>query len=132
MDLINRYEESPFWALIGLKVDSIEENSAKIKLNITPNLLNGKGILHGGVIATMLDAVMGINIKLRSSEIQLATINLTTQYIKPVKLNEVIYASAEIIQFGKNIVCIEARITNENNDHVSIGIGTFKVNIIER
>lgn len=133
MDLIRRrYEESPFWTLIGLKVDSIEENHARIKLEVNQSLLNGGGkILHGGVITSMLDAVMGINIKLKSNVTQLATITLTTQYIKAVKLDEVLYASAEIVQMGRSIACLEARITNQNNEIVSIGVGTFKVKITD-
>lgn len=128
MSLIKLYEESPFWALIGLKVDSIDEKSARIKLKVGPNVLNGNKILHGGVVTTMLDAVMGINLKLQQRDIQIATISLTTQYIKIVRLDEIVYASAEIVQIGGSIACIEARITNEKGELISVGIGTFKIN----
>jgi acyl-coenzyme A thioesterase 13 len=128
VNLIERYEVSPFWNLIGIKVDSIEENRARIKLTINKNLLNGNKILHGGIVTSLLDAVMGINLKLNVGETPFATISLTSQFLKVVKVDETIYATAELIQNGRSVACMEARLINENDELISIGLGTFKIN----
>ena len=128
MNIKERYEESPFWSLIGMKVDSIEENRARIKLKVTRNLLNGNNILHGGVVTTLLDAAMGINLKLTIVDAPYATISLTSQFIKIVKEDETIYGTAEIIQNGRSVACVEASLTNENNELIGMGLGTFKIN----
>jgi uncharacterized protein (TIGR00369 family) len=128
MNIKERYEESPFWSLIGMKVDSIEENSARIKLKVTRNLLNGNNILHGGVVTTLLDAAMGINLKLNIVDAPYSTISLTSQFIKIVKEDELIYGSAEIIQIGRSVACVEARLSNENGEVIGMGLGTFKIN----
>ncbi|MDG4849489.1 PaaI family thioesterase [Peribacillus frigoritolerans] len=127
MDLKERYESSPLWDLIGIKVDSLESNQAKIRLSITKPLLNGIQVLHGGIFSTLLDAAMGINFKLRVGEVKFATISLTTQYLKPAKEGETLFATAEVIQQGKIIASIEARIVNERGELVSIGLATFKI-----
>jgi acyl-CoA thioesterase len=127
VDLKERYESSPLWDLIGIKVDSLESNQAKIRLSITKSLLNGNQVLHGGVFSTLLDAAMGINFKLRVGEVKFATISLTTQYLKPAKEGETLFATAEVIQQGKIIASIEARIVNERGELVSIGLATFKI-----
>jgi uncharacterized protein (TIGR00369 family) len=128
MNIKERYEESPFWKLLGMKVDSIEENRARIKLKVTRNLLNGNNILHGGVVTTLLDAAMGINLKLTIVDAPYATISLTSQFIKIVKEDETIYGTAEIIQNGRSVACVEASLTNENNELIGMGLGTFKLN----
>jgi uncharacterized protein (TIGR00369 family) len=128
MNLIEKYETSPFWSLLGIKVDSVDENRARIKLKISNSHLNGNYILHGGVVTTLLDAVMGMNLKLNVGESPFATISLTTQFIKAVKEGETLFATAEIVQNGRSVVCMEARLVNENGDLVSIGLGTFKIN----
>jgi uncharacterized protein (TIGR00369 family) len=128
MNIKERYEESPFWKLLGMKVDSIEENRARIKLKVTRNLLNGNNILHGGVVTTLLDAAMGINLKLTIVDAPYATISLTSQFIKIVKEDETIYGTAEIIQNGRSVACVEASLTNENNELIGMGLGTFKIN----
>jgi uncharacterized protein (TIGR00369 family) len=128
MNIKERYEESPFWSLIGMKVDSIEENRARIKLKVTRNLLNGNNILHGGVVTTLLDAAMGINLKLTIVDAPYATISLTSQFIKIVKEDETIYGTAEIIQNGRSVACVEASLTNENDELIGMGLGTFKIN----
>ncbi|WP_278089560.1 PaaI family thioesterase [Peribacillus frigoritolerans] len=127
VDLKERYESSPLWDLIGIKVDSLESNQAKIRLSITKPLLNGIQVLHGGIFSTLLDAAMGINFKLRVGEVKFATISLTTQYLKPAKEGETLFATAEVIQQGKIIASIEARIVNERGELVSIGLATFKI-----
>jgi uncharacterized protein (TIGR00369 family) len=128
MNIKERYEVSPFWSLIGMKVDSIEEDRARIKLKVTRNLLNGNNILHGGVVTTLLDAAMGINLKLNIVDAPYATISLTSQFIKIVKEDETIYGTAEIIQNGRSVACVEARLTNENGELIGMGLGTFKIN----
>jgi len=127
VSLIARYEEMPYWNLIGLKVDSIEENQARIKLKVTDDLLNGNNILHGGVVSSLLDAVMGINLKLLIGEASYATVSLTSQFIKAVRPDETIYATAEMVQNGRSVACMEARLYNESGEMISIGLGSFKV-----
>ncbi|MCM3587873.1 PaaI family thioesterase [Mesobacillus maritimus] len=127
MSLIESYEAIPYWKLIGIKVDSVEENSARIKLNIHEDLLNGNDILHGGVVTSLLDAVMGINLKLNIGEASYATVSLTSQFLKAVKADETIFATAVPVQKGRSIACMEARLFNQNGDIIGMGIGTFKI-----
>lgn len=128
MSLVEKYEEMPFWDLIGIKVDSIEDNRAKIKLDVKESLLNANNILHGGVVTTLLDAVMGINLKLLIGDASYATVTLTSQFIKAVKADETIYATAEMVQNGRSVACMEARLYNQKGEMISIGLGSFKVN----
>lgn len=132
VDLKERYESSPLWDLIGIKIDSLESNQAKLRLPVTKSLLNGNQMLHGGIYSTLLDAAMGINFKLRVGDVKFATISLTTQYLKAVNEGETLFATAEIIQQGKSIASIEARIVNDRDELVSIGLATFKINTRSR
>ncbi|RNF39791.1 PaaI family thioesterase [Planococcus salinus] len=126
VDLVKRYETSPFWNLIGLKVDSITEDGATIKMEVTPALLNGNKMMHGGVFSTLLDAAMGINLKLAVGDVKYVTISLLTHYLKAVRSGETVYATAKIIQTGRSIGTVEASIFNDKDELVSCGSATFK------
>lgn len=126
MTLAEQYEAIPYWKLLGIKVNSIDGNRARLKLKIKDDLLNGYKILLGGAFTSLVDGVMGINLKLNIAEANYATISLTTQFLKAVKPDETIYATAEKVQIGRNIASMEARLFNENGDPIGSGIGALK------
>lgn len=51
--------DSPFNHLLGFKLVEWREDYAVLELAIEPKHLNRSGVLHGGVLATLIDAVSG-------------------------------------------------------------------------
>lgn len=47
--------ESPFLELLGTEVEEWRDGYARISLIIRPEHLNRAGVIHGGVLATLLD-----------------------------------------------------------------------------
>ena len=47
--------ESPFLNLLGTSVEEWRDGYARISLSIQPEHLNRAGVIHGGVLATLLD-----------------------------------------------------------------------------
>ena len=59
----NKYTHSvPYHELLGLKVSKFDFESAEITLSIKNELLGNvsKGVLHGGVAASVLDSIGGL------------------------------------------------------------------------
>ena len=49
------YSDSPFLDLLGTKVEEWRDGYARISLVLKPEHLNRAGVVHGGVLATLLD-----------------------------------------------------------------------------
>ncbi|MBM9595474.1 PaaI family thioesterase [Roseitranquillus sediminis] len=47
--------ESPFLDLLGTRVEEWRDGFARISLEVQPHHLNRAGVVHGGVLATLLD-----------------------------------------------------------------------------
>jgi uncharacterized protein (TIGR00369 family) len=47
--------DSPFLDMLGTKVEEWRDGYARISLEVKPEHLNRAGVVHGGVLATMLD-----------------------------------------------------------------------------
>jgi uncharacterized protein (TIGR00369 family) len=77
---------SGFRRLLGYRVDVWRENHAEIVLDADERHLNGLGILHGGVYATLLDASLGHAATFCPDPARTricVTISLTTSFLAP-------------------------------------------------
>lgn len=83
------------------------------------------GILHGGIIALLLDEAMGkVN---RFRDARAVTAELTVEYLKPIRVGEEIHVEAfEREQKGRSLFH-EGEIRNEAGDLLARGRGRFVV-----
>ena len=63
--------------------------------------VNGLGTLHGGIISTMMDLTMSMVVYLYSRESIPPTISMTTNYLRPVPMENYVYIKARITSCGK-------------------------------
>ncbi len=99
----------------------------EVEINIFPQLLQRRGHVHGGVIATLIDASIGCAIRslLKDEEIS-ATIELKTNYIRPAISGKLI-GKAEIVQRGKTIAVGESKVFNDEGKLIAMGVATFMI-----
>ena len=101
---------------------------AGMALTTTDDHVNRNGSVHGGVIATLLDAVMGRAARNSLDEGQsTATISMTVTYLRPGKVGEEITASAEIRKSGSSVVMVEGDVTAEDGEPIAHGVATYTV-----
>lgn len=121
------YESSPFWKLLGIEMDQVNSELVIIKLSITPSFLNVNGSVHGGIIASMLDTIMGVTLRHQNDDAKVATVSLTTQFIAPVLEGATIYGTAKVVHCGRRIASLEAKIESDSGEILATGIGTFVI-----
>jgi uncharacterized protein (TIGR00369 family) len=79
---------SGFRLLLGYRVVEWRENFAAIEMDLEPKHMNGLGIVHGGVYATLLDAAQGHAVTFCPDPARTricVTISLTTSFLSPAR-----------------------------------------------
>ena len=118
---------SPFWDYIGMTEEMIEEGKAELRLNVTQNLLQRRGVVHGGVISSLVDGAVGSAIRSVLSEEQLsATVELNVNYLRPAK-GEYLMAKSKLSHLGKTIAVGQAEIFDPQGTRVAMGKATYMI-----
>lgn len=85
----------------------------------------GGGFAHGGIIALLLDEVMGKVCRFR--EVRAVTAELTVEYLKPVRVaDEIIVESHEVEQKGRNLF-MAGEIRSHGGEVLARGRGRFVI-----
>jgi uncharacterized protein (TIGR00369 family) len=122
----DEYENSPFWKLLGIEMDEVNADAVRIKLSMSPQFLNVNRSVHGGIIASMLDTIMGVTLR-HQTDAKVATVSLTTQFIAPALEDTTIYGTAKVVHCGRRIATLEAKLESESGEIIASGVGTFVV-----
>lgn len=119
---------SPFWDHIQIEEISADQGVAHVQCHNSENLLNFSGFVHGGVLATLIDASIGSAVRstLDLSTQTSATVDLNIKYIKPGK-GATLTAKAHVVNRGRTLVVGTSEIFDENNVLVAIGSATFMI-----
>ncbi|MEI9534558.1 thioesterase family protein [Moellerella wisconsensis] len=132
----------PFNQLIGIKLMRLEMDFVQLALDNKAELIGNfsQQILHGGVIAAILDVAGGMvcinqlltRIEPLSHEMiidrmsRMGTIDLRVDYLRPGRGNKFI-ASANILRNGNKISVTRSELHNDKNQHIASATATYLV-----
>jgi uncharacterized protein (TIGR00369 family) len=112
----------------GMKLTFVQDNVNKRivgKFILGEAYQGGGGMAHGGIIAMLLDEVMGKVCRFR--EVRAVTAELTIQYLKPVKVDEeIVVEGYETEVKGRNLFLV-GEIRNNAGVVLAKGTGRFVV-----
>lgn len=119
MNRQDRFENAPISQLMGFEVQPGPSGEAIVHLAINERLHNPMGRVHGGVLAVLSDAAMGIAFgRTLENGQDFATIDLHIHFMRPVR-GEKITATAHLRQRGLRIGFVECDITDEKKRLIS-------------
>ena len=100
------------------------------RFRLGPDYQGGPGFIHGGIIATLLDEAMGkLN---RFSDVQAVTVELTIEYLKPIRVDEEITVEAAEVERNGRRLLHRGEIRNLAGEVLARGRGTFVAIELER
>ena len=112
--------------VVGLEVEELRTNYARMTMAFREENLQAAGIIHGGAIATLIDTVVVPAIGTGMPEGSLwSTIELHTQYHRPLTSDAV--AEGWIVKAGKSIVFTRAEVVDAEGRLVASGTATYAV-----
>ncbi len=106
---------SPFAHWLNGKIISVEEKAVEFQFLVRKEMTNPVGMLHGGVIAGMIDDCMGVNFFILGLEYFYPTINLNVEFFNAASEGETVIVKTKVIKQGKTVINIKADVINENN-----------------
>lgn len=141
--LATMYESKlPFNKILGLRVDRLEPDRVCMAFDMKPELVGNyvHGVLHGGVISSVLDATGGIMAsvgvieRLQSKppeEIEMGiskvgTIDLRVDYLRPGLGNHFL-ATGRAMRTGNKVTVVRMELHNDIEKLIAVGTGTYIV-----
>jgi uncharacterized protein (TIGR00369 family) len=122
-------EQSPFSAILGLKVESVSAGAAVVRMPFNLRLLNDGGPdvpIHGGAIASLADFAACAAIWTMPETKRSATISMTVNYTAPGIQSDLV-AHARVRSKGKRVASIVVEIHDQAGVLVADALVTYKI-----
>jgi uncharacterized protein (TIGR00369 family) len=118
---------SPYPSHMSMRLAAIDLDVATIELELGRRHLQPYGIVHGGVLATLIDTATFWSVFMRIPEdAGLVNIDLKLNYLRPVEKG-LLRAEGAAIRSGKSISYAEASVLDATDDLVAHGTSTLMV-----
>jgi acyl-CoA thioesterase len=116
------YKRDRFSQLLGIVVLDVQRGSCRLQMNIREEMVNGFGIVHGGVTFSLGDSALAFA---SNSHGRLSVaLEAAISYPAPVKAGDTLTAVAEEISMTNRIAIYAITITNQHGKKVGLFKGT--------
>jgi len=115
-------QHDAFSQWLGIEVLKVSEGYCKIKMSVRKEMINGFGIVHGGVAFSLADSAFAFACNNRNN-VSVA-LDVTISFTKAVNVGDVLIAEAKEIHNGRSTGVYLITIFNQKNEQVAFFKGT--------
>ena len=120
-------EKDLFSQWLGISIIEIKEGYSKIKMTVRPEMINGFGIVHGGIAFSLADSAFAFACNNRN--VLSVALDTSINFLKPVHVADSVIAEAIEIHNGRSTGLYQITITNQKEHIVAVFKGTcFRTN----
>ena len=127
--LRNGIKYVPHAVATGLKIVEVAPSECRLSIPYDRDFIGDvdRGVIHGGVITTLLDNACGIAVQMAMEEtISIATLDLRIDYMKPATPGLALFAHAICVKATQNIAFVRGTAYHLNeSDPIATCVGTF-------
>ncbi|MFN8544091.1 MAG: PaaI family thioesterase [Candidatus Binatia bacterium] len=121
------FEPAFFPGMIGIQLEEVRTDYARMRLRFRPELNQPAGVMHGGAIATLIDTVVVPAIGQAYAEPRrFVTIDMQVQYLEPI-VGEDLIAEGWITKRGRSTVFCRAEVFTASGALAATGTLVYKV-----
>src|ERR1044072_4280527 len=121
--VVNHMMQNDYFSqLMCVEVLQVKEGYIKIRMTVRPEMVNGFGIVHGGLAFSLADSAFAFACNNRNN-ISVA-LDVTITFTKAVNVGDELTAEAKEIHNGKSTGVYLITITNQKNEQVAFFKGT--------
>ncbi len=107
---------------LGIEVLEVSEGYSKIKMTVREEMINGFGIVHGGIAFSLADSAFAFACNNRNN--LSVALDTSINFTRPVHVGNILTAEAKEVHNGRSTGLYHISITNQNAHLVAIFKGT--------
>ena len=115
-------ENDLFSQWLGIAVIDVKEGYSKIQMTVRKEMINGFGIVHGGVAFSL--GVSAFAFACNNRNVLSVALDTSINFIKPVHVGDILTAEAKELHNGKSTGLYHITITNQKEHVVAVFKGT--------
>ena len=120
-------ENDLFSRWLGIEVLDVKDGYSKIKMTVREEMINGFGIVHGGIAFSLSDSAFAFACNNRNN--LSVALDTSINFTKPVHVGDVLTAEAKELHNGKSTGLYLITVTNQKDHIVALFKGTcFRTN----
>ena len=127
-EILTAYDKTnEFGRFLNMTYEVAKPGEVIFSMLVTKDLLATKQAMHGGALAGLMDAVVGVA-ALSVSSLKgklVSTVEFKINYLKPVVLNDHLKGVGTVISEGNRIIICKGEIFNQNEELVAIATSTM-------
>jgi acyl-CoA thioesterase len=107
---------------LGIEVLGIKEGYSRISMFVREEMVNGFGVVHGGIAFSLADSAFAFACNNRNN-LSLA-LDTSINFTKPIKPGDVLTAEAQELHNGRSTGLYLITVTNQQGEQVALFKGT--------
>ena len=120
-------EHDLFSQWLGIEVLEIKEGYSRLRMKVRKEMINGFGIVHGGIAFSLADSAFAFACNNRN--VLSVALDTAINFTKPVHVEDVLTAEAKELHNGRSTGLYHITITNQHDHIVALFKGTcFRTN----
>lgn len=125
-ELLETWNSCGFYRLVGMRVIRADADGSEFTITIDDGHLQAYGTAHGGVLAGLVDAAMGLAILGRAPAGEgCATVEMKLNFLAPARPGPLV-GRGHVVSEGRRIVVAWGEAADESGRLVACGMGTFQ------
>ncbi|MGL6236740.1 MAG: PaaI family thioesterase [Segniliparus sp.] len=110
----------PIGALFGMEYESFAEGEVVFRCAPDDSAYNPIGVVHGGLVCTLLDSVCGCAVHTTlPAGVGYTSIELKVSYLRPVRTGDVLVAKGWVVKPGSRVSFAEGEVRNQDDKVVA-------------
>ena len=107
---------------LGIEVLDIQEGYSKIRMTVREEMINGFGIVHGGIAFSLADSAFAFACNNRNN--LSVALDTSINFTKAIQVGDELTAEAKETHNGRSTGLYFITITNQKNEQVAVFKGT--------
>ncbi len=107
---------------LGIEVREIQEGYSRIQMTVRPEMVNGFGIVHGGIAFSLADSAFAFACNNRNN--LSVALDTSINFTKAIQVGDVLTAEAKEIHNGRSTGLYHIAISNQHHEQVAHFKGT--------
>lgn len=101
---------SPAGNWLHFTLEKIEKGTATISLEVKEEMTNPYGNIHGGMMALVMDEVIGWGVLSLDTDNYYTSLNLNVDFLYAIKKGDRLRAVSRVVRAGKKIIHVECHV----------------------